>query len=72
MADPRDRLVDQMISVGTVVGMSGDTRSTPAQNALKQLLVIVWRMLSPKSRKDFFHCVDDQMRFVPPKKDDPA
>lgn len=52
----------------TRVAQADDYKAPGPQDALKRLLVVIWRMLAPRTRRNFIAMLDDNLSYAPARK----
>lgn len=64
--DIRDHLFTAA-ELATRVTQADDFKEPAQQDSLKRLLMVVWRMLEPRTRRRFLDMLDDDLKYNPPK-----
>jgi len=64
MRDIRDTLLDRLLTVGTLTCQAPDYKAPEAQEHVKRLLMIVWRMMHPQNRERFIAALDENLNIA--------
>lgn len=67
MSDIRD-IFYQRAELITRVAQDEDYKEPAPQDALKRLLIVIWRMLAPWTRRNFIAMLDDDLKYAPARK----